>query len=115
MACSIFSDWDGPGWMSITAIHDREWRALCGAIERPELADDERFADAASRYRNEVPLNAELRPAERFPVEVKGHPMRGIYLKPRRFPVNDIRTLFRLRQRGKQRGQQAVTRENPQL
>jgi crotonobetainyl-CoA:carnitine CoA-transferase CaiB-like acyl-CoA transferase len=52
----------GDGWMSITAIHDREWRALCGAIERPELADDERFADAASRYRNEVPLNAELRP-----------------------------------------------------
>ena len=50
------------GWMSITAIHDREWRALCAAIGLPALADDERFADPAARYRNEVALNAVLRP-----------------------------------------------------
>ncbi len=50
------------GWMSITAIHDREWRALCAAVGLPALADDERFADPAARYRNEVELNAVLRP-----------------------------------------------------
>ena len=41
--------------------------------------------------------------------------MRSIHFKPRRFPGDDIWTLFRLRQRSKQRGQQAVARENTQL
>ncbi|HPA89352.1 MAG TPA: CoA transferase [Quisquiliibacterium sp.] len=50
------------GWMTVTAIHDREWRDLCAAIERPDLAEDPRFADPASRYQNEVALNAVLRP-----------------------------------------------------
>ncbi|HOA95292.1 MAG TPA: CoA transferase, partial [Quisquiliibacterium sp.] len=27
------------GWMTVTAIHDREWRDLCAAIERPDLAE----------------------------------------------------------------------------
>jgi len=50
------------GWMTVTAIHDREWRDLCAAIERPDLAEDPRFSDPASRYQNEAALNAVLRP-----------------------------------------------------
>ncbi|MDX2378378.1 MAG: CoA transferase [Acidimicrobiia bacterium] len=39
---------------------DRHWPKVLEAIERPELADDERFHTAASRYRNSADLIAEL-------------------------------------------------------
>lgn len=51
------------GWMSIIAINDRDWQALCGVLDRPELAADSRFTDAASRQRNDVALYAIVRPA----------------------------------------------------
>lgn len=50
------------GWMTITAIHDREWRDLCAALERPDLAEDDRFSSPKSRYDNEAALNELLRP-----------------------------------------------------
>lgn len=50
------------GWMTITAIHDREWRDLCEALERPELAEDDRFSNPKSRYDNEAALDELLRP-----------------------------------------------------
>jgi len=49
------------GWMSITALHDREWLALCGALERPDLAADPRFATPTLRFQNEAVLLPILR------------------------------------------------------
>lgn len=51
------------GWMSIVAINDRDWRALCGAMELPALADDTRFNSPANRLANDVALYAIVRPA----------------------------------------------------
>ena len=49
------------GWISVTAIHDREWHALCGAIERPDWVTDPRFALKAGRFEHETTLMALLR------------------------------------------------------
>jgi len=51
------------GWMSILAMNDRDYRALCGAMEMPELADDPRFAAPALRLQNDAALYAIVRPA----------------------------------------------------
>lgn len=39
-------------WVAVSVGAEDEWRALCGAMGRPELADDPRFADHESRARN---------------------------------------------------------------
>jgi benzylsuccinate CoA-transferase BbsF subunit len=44
-------------WISIAVADDQEWRALCGVMERPELAEDERFSSAAARWRNQDELD----------------------------------------------------------
>ena len=51
------------GWMSILAMNDRDYRALCGAMEMPELADDPRFAAPVLRLQNDAALYAIVRPA----------------------------------------------------
>jgi crotonobetainyl-CoA:carnitine CoA-transferase CaiB-like acyl-CoA transferase len=51
------------GWMSMVAINDRDWRSLCTAMERPQVADDPRFATQAGRLANDVALHAIVRPA----------------------------------------------------
>ena len=51
------------GWMSMVAINDRDWRALCAALQMPALADDARFATPAARLANDVALYAIVRPA----------------------------------------------------
>jgi crotonobetainyl-CoA:carnitine CoA-transferase CaiB-like acyl-CoA transferase len=51
------------GFMSMLAINDRDFQAFCGVLDMPELARDPRFADAASRLRNDVALYAIIRPA----------------------------------------------------
>jgi len=51
------------GWMSIVAINERDWRALCRAMDLPDLADDPRFNSAANRLANDVALYAVVRPA----------------------------------------------------
>ncbi len=38
------------GWLAITVATDAEFEALCAVIGRPELVDDERFADVVSRH-----------------------------------------------------------------
>ncbi|MBI2873288.1 MAG: CoA transferase [Chloroflexi bacterium] len=43
-------------WVAIAVTSDREWRALCQAMGQPALAEDRRFADAASRWRNQEQL-----------------------------------------------------------
>jgi crotonobetainyl-CoA:carnitine CoA-transferase CaiB-like acyl-CoA transferase len=40
------------GWIVVACPKQKFWEALCGAIGRPELARDERFADFAGRDRN---------------------------------------------------------------
>ena len=50
------------GWMSILAMNDRDFHALCEAIETP-IADDPRFASPQLRLANDVPLYAVVRPA----------------------------------------------------
>lgn len=49
------------GWLSVTAIRDREWLALCGALERPDLAADPRFTTADGRHQHEALLLGMLR------------------------------------------------------
>ncbi|MGZ5911858.1 MAG: CaiB/BaiF CoA transferase family protein [Reyranella sp.] len=51
------------GWMSMVAINDRDWRALCAALQMPALADDARFATPAARLANDGALYAIVRPA----------------------------------------------------
>jgi crotonobetainyl-CoA:carnitine CoA-transferase CaiB-like acyl-CoA transferase len=51
------------GWMSMVAINDRDWRALCAAMGMPALADDPRFAAPASRIANSDALYTIMRPA----------------------------------------------------
>jgi len=45
-------------WLSIACGSDGEWRALCGAMGRPGLADDPRFRTLADRKANEDALEA---------------------------------------------------------
>ena len=45
-------------WVSIACGSDDEWRALCGAMGKPELADDARFQTLADRKTNEEALEA---------------------------------------------------------
>lgn len=48
---------DADKWISIAAGTDDEWRALCGVIGQPELANDPRFNTAEARKRNETELD----------------------------------------------------------
>ena len=56
----------------IAAGNQRLWQKLCVALERPELLEDERFADNSRRFENRDALERELtatlrtRPAERW-------------------------------------------------
>ena len=59
-ASGVFRTADG--WMTIAVITDRDWRSLCEAMERPELADDPRFATLAARTANVEAFYAVLRP-----------------------------------------------------
>ena len=50
------------GFMTITAIKDGEYEALCRALERPDLIDDPRFAEAGNRARNAKALHDIINP-----------------------------------------------------
>ncbi|MBI2765343.1 MAG: CoA transferase [Chloroflexi bacterium] len=43
-------------WVAIAVVDDAQWRALCGVIGRPELADEPQFATASRRKANEDAL-----------------------------------------------------------
>ncbi len=47
-------------WCAIAVEDDRQWQALCGAMGRPALAEDSRFATGAARKRAEDALEAEV-------------------------------------------------------
>jgi len=44
-------------WVSIAVGSEAEWRALCGVVGDARLVDDERFADAFSRWQNQEALD----------------------------------------------------------
>ena len=48
------------GWIAVAAANDGLFRRLCAAIDRPELAADERYATNDARVRNRGPLVTEL-------------------------------------------------------
>jgi crotonobetainyl-CoA:carnitine CoA-transferase CaiB-like acyl-CoA transferase len=48
------------GWIAVAAANDGLYRRLCGAIGRPELADDERYATNDQRVRSRATLVTEL-------------------------------------------------------
>ena len=47
-------------WISIAVSSDEEWVSLCQAIGKPQLADDERFADGFLRWNNQDALDKVL-------------------------------------------------------
>ena len=53
---NIYRTADG-SWVVIAANQDTVFRRLCTAMDRPELAEDERFADHGSRGRNQDVLD----------------------------------------------------------
>ena len=46
----LFSTSDG--WVSVTAGTDAQWKAVCSALNRNDLANDERFSSANNRSKN---------------------------------------------------------------
>ncbi|MGA6208591.1 CaiB/BaiF CoA transferase family protein [Nocardia testacea] len=54
---NIYRTADG-SWVVIAANQDTVFRRLCAAMDRPELATDERFANHAARGRNQDELDA---------------------------------------------------------
>jgi crotonobetainyl-CoA:carnitine CoA-transferase CaiB-like acyl-CoA transferase len=48
------------GWIYVAVWVERLWRPFCRALERPDLADDPRFATAADRVRHRAALAAVL-------------------------------------------------------
>lgn len=48
------------GWFTLGAPNARVWRSLCGALERPDLMEDERFSDENNRFRHRKLLAAEI-------------------------------------------------------
>ena len=51
------------GWMQLLALQERDWIALCKAVDLPTLAQDPRFATRGGRLAHQDALYAVLRPA----------------------------------------------------
>jgi len=60
-ASGVFQTADG--FMTIAIVSDRDWRSLCEAMERPELAGDPRFATLAARTANVTAFYAVMQAA----------------------------------------------------
>jgi crotonobetainyl-CoA:carnitine CoA-transferase CaiB-like acyl-CoA transferase len=50
------------GWLCLAAVTDRHWQNLCGALARPDLADDPRFTSTSTRSENSHLLGELLGP-----------------------------------------------------
>jgi crotonobetainyl-CoA:carnitine CoA-transferase CaiB-like acyl-CoA transferase len=61
MPSGVFRTADG--WLQFLVIRNDSWVRFCAAIERPELATDQRFVDGDARTVNEAELMAIVRPA----------------------------------------------------
>ena len=51
------------GYINIACLNEKLWQALCDAIERPDLSEDERFETNADRVKNMDALTKELETA----------------------------------------------------
>ncbi len=47
-------------WIAIAVTDDAEWQALCGVLERPDLAADPRLAHAAGRLQHQDEVDAAI-------------------------------------------------------
>jgi crotonobetainyl-CoA:carnitine CoA-transferase CaiB-like acyl-CoA transferase len=54
---NVYPTADG-GHIAIITVTEQHWRSMCDAFGQPELADDERFRDNRSRFRNLAELDA---------------------------------------------------------
>jgi crotonobetainyl-CoA:carnitine CoA-transferase CaiB-like acyl-CoA transferase len=61
MPSGVFRTTDG--WLQLLIIREDQWRAFCGVLGTPELANDPRFADGGSRIDNGAELLTIVRPA----------------------------------------------------
>ena len=50
-------------WITIAVENDSQWRSLCGVFRQNAWAEDARFADSLSRWRNRKQLDELIRPA----------------------------------------------------
>ncbi|WP_436931319.1 CaiB/BaiF CoA transferase family protein [Halosimplex halobium] len=50
----------GDGYINICILNEKLWGELCEAIDRPDLVDDERFAQNADRVEHQDELEAEI-------------------------------------------------------
>jgi len=48
------------GYLNVACLNQKLWKGLCKAIDRPELADDDRFETNADRVENMTELETEL-------------------------------------------------------
>jgi len=48
------------GWVFLACVFDREWKAFCIAVDRPDLLADSRFASASARTEHQVELAQEI-------------------------------------------------------
>ncbi|HTU87906.1 MAG TPA: CoA transferase [Solirubrobacteraceae bacterium] len=87
----------GDGQLVIAVGNDRQFRALCAAIDRPELADDARFATNSERVANRVQLRGELETALRAHTADHWSEKLTAARVPAG-PVNDVGAAFRLAQ-----------------
>jgi len=83
------------GQLVIAVGNDRQFRALCDTIGRPELADDARFATNTDRVANRVELREELdRALREQPADHWSEVLTAARVPAG--PVNDIGAAFRL-------------------
>jgi crotonobetainyl-CoA:carnitine CoA-transferase CaiB-like acyl-CoA transferase len=83
------------GQLVIAVGNARQFRALCEAIERPELADDDRFATNTDRVANRVELREELdRALREQPADHWSEVLTAARVPAG--PVNDVGAAFRL-------------------
>jgi crotonobetainyl-CoA:carnitine CoA-transferase CaiB-like acyl-CoA transferase len=48
------------GWVFLACVFDREWKAFCNAVNRPDLMNDARFSTEAARKQHDSELAAEI-------------------------------------------------------
>ena len=44
-------------WITIAVDSDERWRAFCGVVSKPDLAEEQRFKDSLNRWRNRAKLD----------------------------------------------------------
>jgi benzylsuccinate CoA-transferase BbsF subunit len=81
-------------WCAIAVFSDAQWRALCQAIRRPELAQDPRYATLLARKAHEDELRGIVEPwtTQRTPEQAMGE-LQGVGVACG--AVNDLRHLMR--------------------